>query len=69
MPKIAILCFLIRPELTNLWIFKNPSNANNDNVYNDDGITFGIPTSHSEKVWGNHAFLAHLTVNIAVIGI
>ena len=42
MPKIAVLCFLIRPKLTNLSLFKNLSIANNGNVYRDDVISFGM---------------------------
>ena len=42
MPKIIILCFLIRPKFTILWSFKKSLNANNGNIYRDDGIIFGM---------------------------
>ena len=43
MPKIAVLCFLIRTKLTILFAFlKNLSIANNGNVYRDDVISFGM---------------------------
>ena len=42
MTKIVVLCFLIRPKLTNLSLFKNLSIANNGNIYRDDVIIFGM---------------------------
>ena len=42
MPKIAIPRFLIRPEIINLYIFKNHLNTNNGNVYSSDGMIFGM---------------------------
>ena len=42
MPKIAFLCFLIRPNLTNLSLFKNLSITNNGNIYRDDVTFFGM---------------------------
>ena len=42
MPKIAILRFLIRPEIINLYLKKIYLNTNNGNVYSNDGMIFGM---------------------------
>ena len=42
MPKIAIPRLHIRPEIINLYFFKNHLNTNNGIVYRNDGMIFGM---------------------------
>ena len=53
MPKIVILCFLIRPKLTHLFIFKKLSIVNNGNVYRENYVIFGMNTDigHIHILW------------------